>query len=40
MAGKACPACGSEMKVNEHGVYVCPNCKGVFIPKSLIGIHE
>jgi Zn-finger nucleic acid-binding protein len=33
-----CPKCGAEMKVNKHGAYVCPTCKGVFLPDSMFGV--
>jgi len=40
MPQKVCPACGTEMKGNKHDVYVCPNCKGAFVPEpdSIFGI--
>jgi transposase len=39
MSKKVCPKCGSELGPKKNGVYTCPNCKGVFTPESLIGIH-
>jgi hypothetical protein len=40
MPKTVCPKDGTEMKVNQHGVYVCPKCKGAFIPEptSIFGV--
>lgn len=42
MPKRVCPACQTEMKMNKHGLYVCPSCNGVFLEekprKSIFGV--
>jgi len=42
-----CPVCNTEMKKNEHGIWVCEDCGGAFVPKSrhvgpesIFGVHQ
>jgi len=39
LAEGICPACGAKMKKKENDVYVCPKCRGVFLPESIFGVR-